>query len=172
MTASAGDASVTGALSVGCACARVVPRSRRKVGSAATGFMEFPPEPARSGRWEITLLRTEDGLDGQVLADLRSAFFAASRFSAFLVCLSARDGLLALFAAFSFGGLTALGAFGALAGLACFTTFTGLALGSAARERRSTCAAFSALRSSRNACSCSEGDESLPCENARLIIAR
>src|SRR5437763_499683 len=88
------------------------------------------PSSRPRGRREATVLLGEDGLGGQVLADLRSAFFAASRFSAFLVCLSARDGLLAVFAAFSFGGLTAFGAFGALAGLAAFTALTGLAFGS------------------------------------------
>src|SRR5205814_10599441 len=95
------------------------------------------PRTRPGGRQEATLLRHEGGLGGQVLADLRSAFFAASRFSAFLVCLSARDGLFAVFAAFSFGGLAAFGAFGALGGLATFTALTGLTFGSWALALRS-----------------------------------
>ena len=61
---------------------------------------------------------------------------------------------------------------GAFAGLASFTAFTGLALGSFAFARRSACAAFKALRSSRSAFSWSDGDRLVPCENARLIMAR
>ena len=80
--------------------------------------------------------------------------------------------LLLLLAAFSFGGFAALGAFGAFAGLASLTTLTGLTLGNVAFARRSACAAFSALRSSRNAFSCSDAGSFAPCEKARLAMAR
>src|SRR5690349_10367628 len=77
-------------------------------------------------------IRADEARRAQVLADFRSAFFAASTFAAFCICLSAREGLFPLVALASFGGLAGFGAFGAFGGLASFTGLTALGLGSSA----------------------------------------
>ena len=129
MTASAGDASVTGALSVGCACARVVPRSRRKVGRAASGFMETPENPSApdGGRSHYSEPEADSAVRSWPTCDRPSSPLPGSRPS-WSACRPA-TAWSALFAAFSFGGLAALGAFGAFAGFGFLHHLDRLGLG-------------------------------------------
>src|SRR5664279_551454 len=87
-----------------------------------------------------------------LLADFRSAFLAASRFSAFFDSLSAREGLVPFAALASFGGFAAFGALGAFGGLVSFTTRAGFTLGSSAWARRCFCCSLRRFLSSRRAC--------------------
>jgi hypothetical protein len=107
------------------------------------------------------------------LADFFAAFFAASRFSAFFVTFSARDGLcpFASVGFSAFGSLATFG-FGAFGGLATFTGRAALTFGCPIFAWRSARASLSRRRSSSSACSSSDGGWSAPCECTRLIIAR